>query len=113
MNGKIYNVCIDSPFLNCDRVYPMAQKKVKKLLDVLNPKQNKNINRIILFGSSITDDFHIDSDIDIYVETEKEEKLINEYIPFEFDLWTNFQTDESLEKEIRKKGITIYERDIM
>lgn len=108
-----YKICIEDPFTYCDKVYPIAQKKVKYLLSILQPEKNNNIKKIILFGSSITDRCTIDSDVDLYVELDREEKLIREYVPFDFDLWTNFQTDDNLEKEIMKKGIIIYERNII
>lgn len=104
----MWKICIEERYMNCEKIYPIQQKKVRRMLDELLP--NKNIEKIIIFGSSVTDRCHIDSDIDIYVKLkEKEEKLIKRYIPFIFDLWTNYTVDERLEKEIIKKGIIVYE----
>ena len=50
------------------------------------------------------------SDIDLYVELKKDKKVINRYFDFVFDLWTNFTADERLKKEIKKKGVVIYEQ---
>lgn len=90
------------------KIHPLQRKKVEHLLSLLLP--DEDINTIIIFGSSITNRCHRDSDVDIYVDVEREKKLIHEYIPFKFDLWTNFLVDERLLNEIKKKGLVIYER---
>ena len=46
----------------------------------------------------------------VYVELKKDKKVINRYFDFVFDLWTNFTADERLKKEIKKKGVVIYEQ---
>ena len=103
-----YKIVINQPFMNCDRVYTIQQRKVKELIDYL--ESNENVNSIIIFGSSVSDRCHVGSDVDIYVELEKEEKLINKYFAFVFDLWTNFSADEYLKKEINNKGVLVYEK---
>lgn len=94
--------------MNCGNIYPIQQRKVKALVDYL--KVNKNVQSIIIFGSSVNDSCHIGSDVDIYVELGQEDKIINQYFPFVFDLWTNFSADERLKQEIMKKGVVVYER---
>lgn len=92
--------------MNCEKVYPIQQKKVKCLIDILS--NNSNIKKIIVFGSSVTDRCHIDSDVDIFIELEKEERrLIKKYINFKFDLWTNFDVDNRLLNEIMKNGVLV------
>ena len=103
-----YKICIQNPFPFCEKVYPTQQRKVKEMLDYL--KQDENIKSITLFGSSITSNCHNDSDIDLYIELKKDKKVINRYFDFVFDLWTNFTADERLKKEIKKKGVVIYEQ---
>lgn len=103
-----YKIVLKEPFKNCEFIYPIQQRKVKELIDYL--KENENISSIIIFGSSVTDKCHIGSDVDIYVTLKKEEKIINRYFNFVFDLWTNFTVDENLKKEILKKGVTVYEQ---
>lgn len=103
-----FKIVINEPFLNCERIYPIQQRKVKELVEYL--KNNKNIISIIIFGSSVTDKCHIGSDVDIYITLKKEEKIINRYFDFPFDLWTNFTVDEYLKKEILKKGVIVYEQ---
>lgn len=103
-----YKVVVKEPFKNCELVYPIQQRKVKELVDYL--KNNKNIKSIIIFGSSVTNKCNIDSDVDIYVVMEKDEKIIHRYFNFVFDLWTNFTVDDNLKKEIYKKGVIVYEQ---
>lgn len=73
-------------------------------------KDNNNVKSIKIFGSSVTDNCHVGSDVDIYVELERDEKVIKRYFAFVFDLWTNFTVDERLKNEIDKKGVIVYEQ---
>lgn len=103
-----FKVVIKEPFKNCEYIYPIQQRKVKEFIDYL--KQNKNVKSIIIFGSSVTTACHIGSDVDIYVTLSKEEKIINKYFDFVYDLWTNYSVDENLRSEIVKKGVVVYEQ---
>ena len=106
----VWKICIEKPFRNCRRIFPIQQKKVKKIIQCL--EDNDNVLRIIVFGSSVTTLCHIDSDVDLYVELEHEQgHLIREPMDFVFDLWTNYTVDERMLKEIRKKGVVVYEKD--
>jgi len=51
-------------FLNCDKIYPIQQNKINIILDSLINKDN--INKIIVFGSSVTHNCHVGSDVDLY-----------------------------------------------
>lgn len=104
-NTNVWKICIEKPFLNCERVYPIQQRKVNSLINDLTA--NNSIDRIIIFGSSVTDRCHIGADVDIYVESEDDIKLNNIY-DFEYDLWTNKSADERLKKEISSKGVIVY-----
>lgn len=108
----MWKICIQNPFDNCDKIHPLQQRKVKKLLDILSC--NDNIIKVIIFGSSVTSRCNICSDVDIYIELKNKQKnIINEYVDFVYDLWTNFSVDERLFKEIRNKGVIVYERNIV
>lgn len=107
--NKPWMICIDNPFMNTNKIYPIQQKKVKKLIDDIST--NNKINKIIIFGSSVTDKCHIGSDIDIYVDTDSKNVKMNELYDFEYDLWTNHSVDERLKKEINSKGVIVYERN--
>lgn len=106
---NVYKICIDEPFLNCNKIYPIQQRKVKALIEDL--RRDESVIRIVIFGSSVNDRCHIGSDIDIFYDsTNKETKLKNTY-DFEYDLWNNYTVDERLMKEINKKGVIVYERN--
>ena len=43
---------LKTPFKNCRYIYPIQQKKVEKMINHL--KNNDNVIKIIVFGSSVT-----------------------------------------------------------
>lgn len=108
-NENKWRICIDEPFLNCDKVYPLQQNKVKKL--IIDLSANKQVLKIIVFGSSVTNRCHIGSDVDIYVESEKQDINTKDVYDFEYDLWTNYSADKRLISEIEKKGVVVYARN--
>lgn len=101
-----WKVCISDPFPNCDRIYPIQQRKVKEVLDGITG--NPAVKRAVVFGSSTTGKCHIGSDIDIYVEMENNSNPLQKSFDFPVDLWTNFTADEHLMKEIESKGVVVY-----
>lgn len=104
-----WNIVIKEPFMNCDRIYPLQQRKISELIAYL--KDNKNVQKIIIFGSSVTSRCNINSDVDIYVELKEKENLLKDkYFNFLYDLWTNFDVDDRLYNEIQKKGVVVYEK---
>lgn len=103
----MWKICIKDSFLNCGKIYPIQQKKIKEMVDLL--RLNRNVLKIYVFGSSISNRCSINSDVDIYIELEEEEnKLIKKYLPFSYDLWTNYTVDENLKKEIMKECVLVY-----
>jgi len=57
------------PYKNINHIFPTKQKDVGEMVDVC--KKDKNIQRIIVFGSSVTPLCNPWSDIDIYFEMKK------------------------------------------
>ena len=108
-NKKIWNVCIKDPFINCRYVYPLQQPKVRAMIDAIL-SVDENVDRIILFGSSVTSRCTIRSDIDILAETPNEFVPINKYLPFVYDLFTPQTISEDFKKEIYKTGVVVYDR---
>lgn len=53
-------------FTHCNRVHPLMQERVQRLLEDL--KQDENIQKIVLFGSSLQFRCSSYSDIDLYIE---------------------------------------------
>ena len=60
----MWKVFISDPFLNCDKIHPIQQKKVKALLDNLDMT---HVLKVEIFGSSITTSCHTGSDVDVYI----------------------------------------------
>lgn len=102
-----WKICIDNPFMNCEYIHPLQQKRVAQLIEHL--KNDNNINMIIIFGSSVTSRCHTDSDVDIYCDINEKKRVINKYLDFPYDLITNFSVDDILYNEICEKGVIVYE----
>ena len=104
--GRPWKVCIEDPFQECCKVHPLQQKKVAELLHELTACDA--VGRVIVFGSSVTDQCHIGSDVDIYAEMTRNENPIRHAHSFEYDFWNNFTADDRLKTEILNKGVQVY-----
>ena len=97
-------------FPNANRVHPLMQRRVEKLLRSV-PK-DKNVCRLVLFGSALEFRCGSSSDLDLYVEKyDKDKKL--EYFPeldCEVDIVTNLPADSRLYREIDRTGLLLFER---
>ena len=99
---------VTEPFRNIHRIFPLKQKAVRDLIEVC--RQDSNIKKIIIFGSSTTAACNPWSDIDVYFEMEHKPK----HYPVigntkqSFDKWCNFTVSEELLEEINKKGVVVY-----
>lgn len=109
LQNHAWRICISDPFINCAKVHPRQQKKVAHILSVL--RNDRNVQKVVLFGSSLERRCHVDSDVDIYLELNSNTHVKMPVCDFPFDLWTNYTVNEKLEKEIEKKGVVVYERD--
>lgn len=97
------------PFLNCERVHPLQQKKVQIIIS--NLRQQKEVEKIIVFGSSVRRDCHVGSDVDIYVILRENVKPAIGTLYFPYDLWTNYNVEPAMLEEINQKGVVVYVRD--
>lgn len=95
-------------FQNAEHIFPLQQQRVKEMIDYLS--QDHNVQCITVFGSSITPACHNESDLDIYVEIKEDKPLIHTYFDFLYDLWTNYTVDKQLLKEIKEKGVVVYQQ---
>lgn len=97
-------------FQNANHVHPLMQVRVEKLIRSMY--MDKNIRKLVLFGSSLEFRCNSSSDIDIYIEKyEKDRKL--EYFPdldCEVDIVTNLSPDSKLYQEIERTGLLLFER---
>ena len=108
---KEWRVCIQDPLENCEKIYPIQQKKVKQMIN--NIKEDSNVEKIVVFGSSVQDTCHMGSDVDFYIVLKQDQKItFKETLSFMYDIWTNYTVDSRMYEEITKKGVTVYERDI-
>ena len=106
-----WRVCIQEPFENCEKIYPIQQKKVKQMIN--NIKEDSNVEKIVVFGSSVQDTCHVGSDVDFYIVLKQDQKItFKETLSFMYDIWTNYTVDSRMYEEITKKGVTVYERNI-
>lgn len=97
-------------FPDANRVHPLMQRRVEKLIGHLC--QDRNIKKAALFGSSLEFRCSSYSDIDLYLEKyDKEKKL--EPLPevgCEVDIVTNLSPESALYREIEAKGLLLFER---
>lgn len=97
-------------FRNANRVHPLQQKRVQKLIGEFG--KDKNIRRVVLFGSSLEFRCSSNSDIDLYIEKYDTEKKL-EYVPeldCETDIITNLPPDNKLYQKIEQTGLLLFER---
>ena len=88
-----------------------AKKKLKQMIN--NIKEDSNVEKIVVFGSSVQDTCHMGSDVDFYIVLKQDQKItFKETLSFMYDIWTNYTVDSRMYEEITKKGVTVYERDI-
>ena len=97
-------------FMHCNRVHPLMQARVQKILQEL--QQDSNIKKIVLFGSALEFRCSSYSDIDLYIEKEDPSlPLQNEPVSdCELDLIMNLDHENRLYKEIDRTGLLLYER---
>ena len=98
------------PYQNITRIFPTQQADVGRMIDVC--RDNPNIKKIVIFGSSVTPLCNPWSDIDIYfemLEPPKRYPSIGSHTAV-LDKWDNFSVDEALKREIDETGVTVYER---
>ena len=101
-----WKICIPDPFENCEKIYPIQQRKVRELIDDISSKDG--VRQIVVFGSSVTESCHMGSDVDVFVESDCPDNLVTRAHDFEFDLWTNNTVDDRLRQEIEAKGVKVY-----
>ena len=104
----LYNICIDNPFPNCEKIYPIQQKKVRELLDSLD---YDNVISVKIFGSSVNDQCHVGSDVDVYLELKEQKYPVLRTLHYAYDIWSNFTVDDRLYKEIQKRGVFVYGKE--
>ncbi|WP_037325540.1 nucleotidyltransferase family protein [Anaerovibrio sp. RM50] len=100
---------VTTPFMNIEKINPLHQEAVRKMVDLC--KEDPNIKKAVVFGSSVRDDCRPDSDIDIYFEFVGEKTkwpALGEMIVW--DKWDNYTVDRRMAYEIGRTGVVVYER---
>ncbi len=97
-------------FLHCNRVHPLMQTRIQKILQEL--KQDTNIKKIVLFGSSLEFRCSSYSDIDLYIEKENPALPLEKepVLDCELDLVMNLDRENRLYQEIDRTGLLLFER---
>lgn len=94
-------------YQNIERIHPIQQQRVSLLIQTL--KQYREVKKIIVFGSSVTYKCNYESDLDIYVELSKNINVKKYNLDCPVDFWTNFSVEPVILKEIKKKGVIVYD----
>ena len=90
------------------------RQKLQKSIEELSQKDG-DLKQVILFGSFIHENYHLSSDLDLYLENISPEKyykikrFIEDRINMPVDLYTQ-TSDKKFIKKIKKRGEIIYER---
>jgi len=96
-------------FLNCNRVHPLMQKRVEKLLDVW--KLDTNIRKVVIFGSALEFRCSSRSDLDVYIEKKDTNRPLAKEPDLDcaLDIVMDLAHDSRLYQEIEKKGLVVWE----
>lgn len=106
-----FNVC-DGPMILC-RIHPLQQRNVARLIEAA--ASLPSVNRILIFGSSVTRYCTLTSDLDYAVDWKffdgLEQNALRMSIPNVTVDMIDFTGDsnDKLQKEIMSKGVLVYD----
>ena len=99
----------DDSYSNAKLIFPTKQREVGKIIAIC--KEDPNIKRITVFGSSVTSACNPWSDIDVYFELERPVANLPVFgLESAVDKWDNYNVSDELLMEIQKRGVVVYER---
>ena len=104
-----FKVINKNRYKNIEHVHPIQQENVGKIVNAL--MDYETVKKIIIFGSSVTPKCNYQSDLDVYVELDKEENVKTYDVDVPVDFWTNFNVDPKMLEEIKMKGVVVYDRN--
>lgn len=102
---------------NLEYVFPLMMPEVSNIVKSLSKLEF--VEKIVVFGSAVTTAANPWSDLDIYVEVDKDcDVNLSKHLPldsrFAIDLWTNRMLEDcdatNFKNEVDKKGVVIWER---
>lgn len=106
-----FDVMENIDFPNCNRVHPLMQRRVQRLLEIL--KQDENIDRVVIFGSALEFRCSSYSDLDVYIEKKNPDLPLREEpeLDCEVDIITNPGFGSRLYQEIDRTGLLVFGRE--
>ena len=99
--------CTGVSSLNITKIFPTKQRGVLALVE--DAKRKPQVEKIIIFGSSVTYKCNPWSDIDVLVYASDYAQLHGSKEQV-YDIIYSFNADETLLKEVEKTGVLVYER---
>lgn len=106
--GNLWKICTKKEYENKELIFPTQQNDVGTIVELWSI--NQSVEKIVIFGSSVTSACNPWSDIDVYVVLLEECHLRKPKLSVPIDLWTNFDVDDRLLAEINEKGVVVFER---
>lgn len=97
-------------FHNANRVHPLMQHRVEKIIH--ETLKDSNIRRLVLYGSSLEFRCSSSSDIDLYIEKYDPDKKLAFFpdLDCETDIITNLSSNHKLYQVIEQTGLLLFER---
>ena len=97
-------------FQNANRIHPLMQTRVEKLIQSI--RKDDNVRRLIIYGSSLQFRCSSNSDIDLYIEKYDKGRKLKELpeLECEIDIITNLPPTSGLYQEIDRTGLILFER---
>lgn len=106
--SNTFKKVIKGDFKNVNHVHPLQQQRVEDIINAI--KEYTEVKSITVFGSSVTYKCNYESDIDIYVELDKNINVKNYNVDCPVDYWTNYTVEPEMLNEIKAKGVRVYDR---
>ena len=106
-----FGVVCKQHFLNCNQIHPLKQRDVASIVECA--KNDKNIKRLLIFGSATRFDCNSYSDIDLFVE--RDDNKLKSPVDYskvlsDVDVIYGFKCGKTLKDEIEKTGVEVYRR---
>ena len=124
-NWKFNEVVDGASFNHVNKIHPIKQDIVKKIVQAA--RDDKNVKRIIIFGSSIRYDCDMTSDLDICIDWQNDcydadgvlrpftgnmRKAISAITKGRADVVNYGYLDDTVLKDVVKEGIVVYEYNV-
>lgn len=110
-----FPVVVRTDCKNIRRIYPLKQKEVAAIYELV--KNHEEVNRVIIFGSSVTGLCHVGSDLDICIDADVSDgmkiyelqRVIGNICDWNCDIIMYSNMGNRLKETVAKEGVVIYE----